>query len=162
MLMMVSRSTRGFLTWQSIDIDSIINSRCQRPTLFFFFFTPAAVFFFPLGGFYSSLWKSYTKKRVCVWRNHETSRRLPVASPRWGIVERRWLHASRGLMRSKGKVKAPEGKVTVTRRHFRENDVPRNVRENLKGNKKEKNDRVTKLFQTKKMESETKNNSSLV
>lgn len=43
LFMMVSRSTRGFLTWWCIDIDSIFNSRCQSPTLFFF--TPEAVFF---------------------------------------------------------------------------------------------------------------------
>ncbi len=88
LFMMVSRSTRGFLTWWCIDIDSIINSRCQRPSLFFF--TPVAVFFL-VGWFFLPS----GKKSLCTG-NHETSG-IPVASS-WGIVEKHWLHL--GLTRS--------------------------------------------------------------
>lgn len=69
----------------------------------------AVVILFPLENKKNKIKK---KSVHSIRRNHKTSR-LPVASPRWGSSKFIYVvYRSCGYV--KGKVKAPEGKVTVT------------------------------------------------
>ena len=120
--MMVSRSTRRFLTWRYIDIDSIINDRHVNAQ----HSSSSSSSLCGCHSFPSGEEKNKKKKKSVhsIRRNHKTSR-LPVASPRWGsskfiyVVHRSWIR------QGKGQGTGEKGDGYTTRRHYREMTMER-------------------------------------